>query len=194
MNSERYVNQTFMYEYKEIVGKNTKIAFLLDCYESFGWEIDDRFIEKEEVPANIPGKVPAICERIVLRRLRKIINKAELIRLQRNFESCIKEIEALEHSKTSTAQIASISTGMIGTAFMAGSVFAITGVNPMWVFGSILGIVGFIGWTLPVFIFRKVKEKKSEQIIPLIEAKYDEIETICEKGNKLLFRDNNEEK
>ena len=40
-----------------------------------------------------------------LKRDRKIVNKTELTRLQRNFEACVREIQSLENSKTSKATI-----------------------------------------------------------------------------------------
>ena len=40
-----------------------------------------------------------------MRRDRKIVNKAELTRLQREFESCVGQLLSLEHSKTSAAQL-----------------------------------------------------------------------------------------
>ena len=43
--------------------------------------------------------------RIRMRRDRKIVNKAELTRLQRKFESCVGQLLSLEHSKTSAAQL-----------------------------------------------------------------------------------------
>ena len=63
------------YEYKEIEAKGERAALLMDCYQSLGWEA-----EKETAS----GK-------IMLRRSRKIMNKVELTRLQRNLEACVAE-------------------------------------------------------------------------------------------------------
>lgn len=43
-----------------------------------------------------------------LKRDRRIINKMELTRLQRNFEACAREIDKLERAKTSAATAWSI--------------------------------------------------------------------------------------
>lgn len=76
---------------------------------------------------------------LCLRRDRKIINKAELTRLQRNFEDCMRQVDMLERSKTSKASAAAISIGIIGTMFMAGSVFAVTaGIRCLTLFCVIL--------------------------------------------------------
>lgn len=83
------------YEYKEVIAESSRISFLLDGYECFGWELDEKRRENtENKNPSCPKK-----EVIHLKRNRKIINKMELTRLQRNFEACVKEIEALEKSK-----------------------------------------------------------------------------------------------
>ena len=48
-------------------------------------------------------------------------------------------------------------------------------------------IPGFIGWILPIFIYRNMVSAKKRKLDPLIEQKYEEIYDICEKGNHLLF-------
>lgn len=170
------------YEYKEVAADSSMASFLLDGYISFGWEMDE----------NLPGyhkadRAPRQ-NKVVLRlkRNRKIINKMELTRLQRNFEACVGEIEALEKSKTSTATIYALISGMIGTAFMAGSTFAVTAQPPHILLCILFAIPGFVGWILPYFLYRRTVGKHTEKLTPLIEKKYDEIYEICEKGNKLL--------
>lgn len=170
------------YEYKEIIAESGHISFLLDGYECFGWELDERRAENRE------SKIPSYPKKEVfyLKRNRKIINKMELTRLQRNFEACAKEIETLEKSKTSAATIYALVAGVIGTAFMAGSVFAVTAQPPHIILSIILAVPAFIGWIIPYFLYRKAEGKRTEKLEPLIEQKYDEIYEICEKGNKLL--------
>jgi len=68
-----------------------------------------------------------------------IRNKAELTRLQRQFDSCVAEVVALEQSKTTGAMIAALSIGIAGTAFMAGSIFAY--LADMLLFCIILGFL-----------------------------------------------------
>lgn len=111
----------------------------------------------------------------------------ELTRLQRNFEACVKEIEMLEQSKTSKGTMYSLMIGLIGTAFMAGSVFAVTAQPPMIFLSIVCAIPAFIGWILPYFVYKKMVKKETERLTVLIEKKYDEIYEICEKGNKLLY-------
>lgn len=172
------------YEYKEVCTDKSRISFLLDGYENFGWEADGKIYE------NIGENINPYHQRKVILRLkrnRKLVNKMELTRLQRNFEACVNEIETLEKSKTSQATVSALIIGILGTAFMAGSTFAVTAQPPQVILCIILAIPGFIGWLLPYFVYKRSVEKQTKKLTPLIEEKYDEIYEICEKGNKLPY-------
>ncbi|MBD5522786.1 MAG: DUF2207 domain-containing protein [Lachnospiraceae bacterium] len=171
------------YEYKELFTEGSRFSFLLDGYENFGWELD------ENLPEDVERRNPVSQQRKVLRlkRNRKIVNKMELTRLERNFEACVNEIDKLEREKTSIATVYALVLGIIGTAFMAGSVFAVTAQTPNYILCIILAVPGFLGWIFPYFLYKKIVGKQTERVTPLIEEKYDEIYEICEKGNKLLY-------
>ena len=164
------------YEYKELSADSERASLLLDGYMNFGWTLDENM-----QPSRILGRVS-----IKLKRDRKILNKVELTRLQRHFDACINEIDALETSKTQSATMWALAIGIVGAAFMAGAVFAVTAVPPLILLCIILGVPGCIGWVLPYFVYKKMLRKRIEKTAPLIEQKYDEIYEICEKGNKLL--------
>ena len=164
------------YEYKERTVRSDKASFYLDCYESFGWKPDESFPPQES-----GGSVT-----LRLKRDRRLVNKTELTRLQRNFEADMEEIAALERSKTSTASIWALSIALLGTAFMAGSVFAVTAAPPHVLLCILLAVPGFAGWAAPYFVYRKVREKKTQQVTPFIEEKMEEIYSMCEKGQSLL--------
>ena len=164
------------YEYREVSADSEKASMLLDGYMSFGWTPDENI-----QPSRVLGRVT-----IKLKRDRKILNKAELTRLQRHFEACINELDALEASKMQSATIWSIAVGIVGTAFLAGSVFAVTATPALIALCIVLGIPGLLGWAAPYFVFKRMVEKRAEKVAPLIEQKYDEIYEICEKGSKLL--------
>ena len=171
------------YEYKEVITDKSRVSFLLDGYENFGWELDEKITENF-----VENKNPMRQNNVILRlkRNRKIINKMELTRLQRNFESCVRDIDTLEKSKTSAATVYALIIAVVGTAFLAGATFAVTAQPPLVVLCILLAIPGFIGWILPYFVYRKLMGKQIEKVTPLIEEKYDEIYEICEKGNRLL--------
>ena len=164
------------YEYKELNENTAQFSLYLDCYQNFGWQID------EQLPVKPKGKQSVVR----MKRDRKIMNKAELTRLERNFEACVNEIAELEKSKSAGARLGAITVGIIGTAFMAGSTFAVTHEPPMILLCILLAVPGFLGWILPYFLYKLVKKRKIKKIAPLIEKKYDEIYEICRKGNTLL--------
>ena len=164
------------YEYKEVTVRSEQASFYLDCYESFGWQQDENFPPQES-----GGSVA-----LKLKRDRKLVNKTELTRLQRNFEASMEEIDALEHSKTSVATIWTLSIALLGTAFMAGAVFAVTAEPPRITLCILLAIPAFAGWIAPYFVYRKLREKKTRQVTPFIEEKIEEIYEMCEKGHSLL--------
>lgn len=183
-NSKRYIG----YEYMEVRADSSRASMYIDAYGSFGWEQDENL----NIPyrQNVYGKtdLPQEAGSVFLRfkRDRKIMNKAELTRLQRNFEDCMNQIETLEKSKTNKAKIVSISMGVVGTMFMAGSTFAVVASPPIIWLCVLLAIPGFAGWILPYFFYRRIVSKRTNIVNPLIEDKYDEIYEICEKGSRLL--------
>lgn len=181
--SEKQQKHFIGYEYKEITADSSRISFLIDGYENFGWEIDGNVQECVGSP-NTASKQRAV---VHLRRNRKIVNKAELTRLQRNFEACINEIDMLEKAKTSAATMYAIILGIFGTAFIAGSTFAVTAQPSQYILCILLAIPGFLGWIAPYFLYKKKVQKQTQKLTPLIEEKYDEIYEICEKGSKLIY-------
>jgi len=164
------------YEYKSVTVKRDMTDLYTDCFPSFGWTLE--------------SKAPALdwvtSVTLKFRRDRKIINKMELTRLQREFESHANEIGKLEISKTIGASTAAYVIGIIGTAFMAGSVFAVT--SEMIPLCIILAIPAFTGWIIPYFCYRHISAKKTEQVTPLIEQQYDTIYETCEKASALLYK------
>lgn len=164
------------YEYKELSVRNDLASFYLDCYENFGWKQDENFPSQERGGERF----------LKLKRNRKIVNKAELTRLQRHFEADMDEIFALEKSKTTRAMVIAMTIGILGTVCMAGSVFAVTAETPMIWLCVLLAVPAFAGWILPYFVYQRIKAEKSRRVTPYIEKKYEEIYEICEKGHELL--------
>ena len=168
------------YEYKEVTVPREQASMYADCYENFGWEM--------EATAQASENTHPTSRNVTLRmkRNRKIVNKMELTRLQRNFEACTHEIEVMEEAKTRMPTVWALITGIIGTAFMAGSTFAVVHTPPIIWLCILLAIPAFIGWILPYFLYRRLVEKKKEKYEPMIEEKLEEIYQICEKGHALL--------
>lgn len=169
------------YEYKEKSVPEPFISLYLDSYPCFGWEADPNGSNHIQNTKST-GRVS-----LRFRRNRKICNKTELTRLQRSFDGCLAEIEALERSKSSFALACALTVGLIGTAFMAGSVFAAAAEPPRWILMAILAVPGFAGWGASYFVYRFLVRRRTAKVAPLIEQKYDELYEICEKGNHLLL-------
>lgn len=172
------------YDYKEIVTTGEKVSFLIDSYVNFGWEVD------QNVMHGGTDRFHNLNAQVVLRlkRDRKIINKMELTRLQRNFESCIKEIDKLERAKTSQGTMYALIVGILGTICMAGSVFAVTAAEPNIMLCIILAIPGILGWIFPYFIYQRFVAQQSVKMNALIEEKREEVFELCEKGSRLLIK------
>ena len=164
------------YEYKEITVSTNLVSMYLDCYENFGWIPEEEFSDRTN-----PNHVT-----IRMKRDRKIINKMELTRLQRNFEACAHDLHKLQNAKTFAATAWALVVGMIGTVFMTGATFAAVHEPPIIWLCVLLAIPGFIGWGLPYFVYRKVIKIQTEKLQPLIEEKMEEIYQVCEKGHSLL--------
>ena len=187
--NERHERGHVGYEYREITVPRELSSLCRDSYPCFGWEADPNH-EAAARDGRVPRHSPAAGQRetvtLCFRRNRSIRNKAELTRLQRNFDSCVAELQALERAKTASATVAALVVALIGTAFMAGATFAVVAEPPIIWLTILLAVPGFLGWILPVFLYRRLVGKKTAEIEPLKEQKYDEIDMICEKGSRLL--------
>ena len=169
-NGENYIG----YEYKEVTVDRDKEGVYADGYPNFGWKLE----------GNTDSIFGLSTVSLKFKRDRKIFNKAELTRLQRQFESNVDEIEKLEKSKTHTAFITALAIGLFGTAFMAGATFAfLAAMIPLCI---VLAVPAFIGWAVPYFSFIKIKNKRIQTVTPLIEQQYDAIYEVCEKAHSLL--------
>ncbi|WP_307397072.1 hypothetical protein [Paenibacillus anaericanus] len=163
------------YEYKDVTVKRKMESVYIDGYTHFGWALEGTSTSVLNV-----GSVT-----LKLKRDRKIRNKAELTRLQRHFDAAASEIETLESSKVIGASIVAYVIGIIGTAFVAGSVFSYLADN--LILSIILAIPGFMGW-ITYLLYCSISKKKTSKVAPLIDQKYEEIYEVCEKANALLAK------
>lgn len=170
------------YDYKEIIVKRDNASFLLDSYEKLGWQLD-----KHQICPNPAGNLAHQDFKVILRlkRNRKIINKMELSRLQSNFEGCMRDIEKMERNKISVSSLTAIILGCSGVLFLAlaGVLFFHSWQLLAWLFAGI----GIVACILPVKVYQEVLEQQTEKFAPLIKATYQEIESILDKGNKLIY-------
>lgn len=163
------------FDYLKVTVEEDLLSQYMDGYEKFGW-----FVDENRPPERSMGKVT-----LYMKRSRHIVNKVELTRLQRHYESCMEEICTLETSKNSVPACVSLTCGLAGCGFMAGSVFAVTAAPPVIWLTVLLGIPGFLLWGAAYFGYKAVKKRRIKKVIPLIEAKYDEACEVCEKAFRL---------
>lgn len=169
------------YEYREISVPEYLSSLCEDSYPCFGWKMDGN--PTQSTARHSRSKYVDLR----FKRDYKIMNKTELTRLQRNFDGCVDQLEALEKAKTFMPFVIAVIIGVIGTVFMALSTFAITAETPHILASVVFAVPGFTGWILPFFIYKKMVVEKRKKLTPLIEQKYDEIYEICEKGSGLLI-------
>ena len=167
-------NEFVGYEYRTVTVRRDMRDIYQDSYRNFGWTPDGYGFTTQGVRS----------VNMKFKRNRRISNKAEVVRLQREFENHVKELEKIEDSKVIGPSIAGYGLGLVGTAFMAGATFSFLGsMIPACI---VLGTLGFALWAAAYFVYMKVKRNKTEKATPIIDSKYDSIYEVCERANVLL--------
>ena len=98
------------YEYRDITIDRNIEAMYADGYQNFGWMLDNTSTPHAGLNSNT----------MRFKRDRKIRNKAELTRLQRQFDACANEITSMEKSKAASASIVAFSVGTDRNRFYGG--------------------------------------------------------------------------
>ena len=172
------------YEYKEICTNRDMEGLYADSYPSFGWELEGR------TPYTTLGYIGNDTINLKFKRDRKIKNKMELTRMQRQFENYAEDICNLEKSKNTPAIVSASILGVIGAVMFALSVFLISGMlsasgytMPLVV---VTGVIGILLWAFIYPVFKKEKSKGIAKANPIIEQRYDSVNEVCEKAHALL--------
>jgi hypothetical protein len=162
------------YEYLTVRADRDLEPLYRDAYASFGWVV-------EGYASNVPG-TPGVA--LKLKRDRRIKNRPMVLELQRRCEHALASIASLERSKSSTAMAVSLGTGILGSAFLAGSVFSLEA--DMTALSIVLGAIGLIGWVVGYLAHGRVKTRRTEQVAPLIDQQYDVVYETGEQAAHLL--------
>jgi hypothetical protein len=161
------------FEYMETrIPKSLQNAYI-DGYQNFGWTTID--------------STPDVAKNAVtlkLKRDRNLPEKASLNRLQKQFEQEMAAVVGMEKSKTTIPTITALIVGLIGTAFMAGSVFAFIG--GLTLLSIILAIPGFAGWALGYFSFGWTQTRQTARVGDTLSAAYDAAASYCQSAFRLL--------
>lgn len=163
-------------EYFQTTVSEAFAANYIEGYECFGWKVD------ESQPSKKQG------EKVVLSFVRdkNILNKTELTRLQRQFEDCMTQIQYLQRRADSIPLATALTAGLVGTAFVAGAVFAVTAAKPIIWLTVLLAIPGFALWGAAYPICLREQKLQREKLLPLIDAKFDEAAETARKAKNLL--------
>ncbi len=163
------------YEYVAVNARREMEQIYKDTYRSFGWE----YMENGMLDITHLSQVE-----MKFRRDRKLKGGAPLREQQRKAEAALRMIEKLEAAKTQKPVMAALGVGLVGTAFLAGAVFAITGGSMLWCI--LLGIPGLVGWGLGYITHQKLSVSERARMAPLIDAQYDIIYSAGEEAAALL--------
>ena len=152
------------------------VSLYTEAYKCFGWIL---LYSDEDTRNHSSGEMTTL----EFKRDRKIRNKGELTRLQRNFDACATEISEMEESKTDAASKVSCGVSIVGSVFMCCSV--LLSVASQIAASILLAIPGMLGWLSSGFLYNVVVKRKTKEVEPLIEQRYDEIQQVCQKANGL---------
>ncbi|MDE5666966.1 MAG: hypothetical protein K2I29_01870 [Clostridia bacterium] len=167
------------YEYRTKTVKAKDRTRVMDMSEAFGWEVTGTASTIEGVTVS-------------LKRDRKIKHKQELIKLERQADETFMEINRLNSAKTLTASVFAYIFGCIAALILGGGMcmtMLIENNVPAFVGGIVLGIAGIVLCSVNYLIYKKIEEKKTVQVIPLIDDNEEKLANILAKGNDLLNTD-----
>lgn len=168
------------YEYRTKTVKAKDQTKAIDMYEAFGWEITSTS------PALVDGVT------LSLKRDRKQKHKQELTKLERQAEDVFETINGLHRTKTAGASIFAYIFGCIATLILGSGMclcMLIENSIPAFVGGIVLGIVGIALCGINYVIYKKLAEKKTKTLLPIIDDNEEKLANILEKGNDLLNTD-----
>lgn len=172
-----YEKQFIGYEYQERVVEKKYEPVYLDAYPNFGWVIDQHH-KSTQNPNNIM---------LHMKRNRDLVNRIEIKRLENKFQATMNEIIKIEKRNQLIPTIQACLVGLFGTALIVGGFF-IHSVSSLYL-SLLFGLVGFIGWVLPYFIYKTQFEKRTHHNQDSVESKYDAIYDLTKRAHQLCYMD-----
>ncbi|MGC4154536.1 MAG: hypothetical protein QM628_15865 [Propionicimonas sp.] len=167
------------YEYLTVEADRDLELLYKDTYRNFGWMIEATTSGMLGGGTPNPNTVT-----LKLKRDRRLRNRPLVNELQRKAENALDTIADLEKSRISTALATALGIGIVGSAFLAGSVFAIQA--DLWLLSLPLGAVGLLGWLTGWLAHGKVKARKTSQTAPLIDSQYEIVYDASDQAARLL--------
>lgn len=172
------------YEYLSLNIKDDLEPMYIDFYESLGWISINT--GKRDYYINSDPKKNLI--NIKFKRNRRIQNKEELNKLQKQMEEIMSNIEKIEKRPNTKATIYAMIVGIIGLGFMALALGASTGESMRIVPTVIFSVLTILCWSIPPFLYKEIVKKETEKIKVEIDKEHEKIYDICEKGKDILLK------
>ena len=190
------------YEYKTVNAARDSAEMYIDCMENFGWtfvendgcDVQDLLsnLNPVNLGRNIAGAAQTFGETtdtapsvmLKFKRDRRIENKQQLDKLEREYEAALSAISKIERKNSAQTMGVSLGTGIIGAVFVGLSVYNFISSNI--VLGAVFAAIGAIGWTIGFFSNKKVGDRKSTQTESYIREQMDIVYSTCEKAHALL--------
>ena len=197
-NKENFV----AYEYKDITVKRNSAGMYIDCMENFGWTLvendgyDVQALLTNLNPVNLGKNIASVAQSfgetadpsetmtLKFKRDRRIENKQQLDKLERDYEEALAAIHKVERKNVAQTMGISLGTGIIGTVFISLAVYNFVFSNI--VLGVLFAAVGAVGWAIGFFSNMKIGKKKSSQTEPYVEEQLNIVYSACEKAHALL--------
>ena len=173
-NNPVKTNEYVAYEYSTVQVPRSMEPVYKDIFRSFGWKYED-YSPNVSNPRNVNLK---------FKRNRRINNRPVVMELQRKCQSALENINHLERSKNVAAFTVAMIIGVIGCAFLAGSVFA--AVAEAWVLCFVLGIPGLLVCLVGYLAHSRIYSRKSESTAPLIDREYEVVYATSEQANAIM--------
>jgi len=197
-NKENFVG----YEYKTVNTTRDSAGMHIDCMESFGWSLvendgyDVQDLHTNLNPVNLGRNIANAAQtfgettdaarvaRLTFRRDRRIENKQQLDRLEREYEAALTAISKAERKNSAQTMGVSLGAGIIGSVFVGISAYNFVSSNIA--LGVAFATIGSIGWAIGFLANKKIGNKTSAQTEPYMQEQMDIIYCACEKAHALL--------
>jgi hypothetical protein len=146
-------------------------ALYRDTYERLGWTVDVRV-------RTLPG-APAV--RMTMSRVRPSTSRPpDGGHAERTAAKALGELSRLEAATDAAAQAAFATAATIGTALLAGAVFAVLATQ--WPLSVPLGALGVLGLAYAGPVRRLVRARRSAELAPLVDRQYELIDALLATG------------
>jgi len=197
-NKESFVG----YEYKTVNATRDSAGMYIDCMENFGWSLveNDGYNVQDSLsslnPVNFGRNIASAAQTfgetadaapamtLKFKRDRRIENKQQLEKLEREYEDALSAIQKAERKNIAQTMGISLGTGIIGTAFIGLAVYNFVFSNT--VLGVVFAAIGAVGWAIGFFSNMKIGKKKSTQTEPYVQEQLNIVYSTCEKAHALL--------